>query len=129
MVAAGSMDGSVSLLSAVSGELLCSRRVHRKYVVSLAWAADGRTFVSASWDASLAVLRVQLSNSAAAGACWNLPAKCFRECCVWPGMRRLSCYMYTHSGDILASSCLLRIDTRHECKPVLSSHILLTTVL
>ena len=74
MVAAGSMDGSVSLLSAVSGELLCSRRVHRKYVVSLAWAADGCAFVSASWDASLAVLRVQLGNDAAAGACWNVPA-------------------------------------------------------
>jgi len=106
MVAAGSMDGSVSLLSAVSGDLLCSRRVHRKYVVSLAWAADGRTFVSASWDASLAVLRVQLSSNAAAGACWSLPAHLSAECCVSLSMRCLICYMYTHNGDTVAWSRL-----------------------
>ena len=69
MVAAGSMDGSVSLLNAVSGELLCSRRVHRKYVVSLAWASDSYTFVSASWDHSFAVHRAHPSSSAEAGAC------------------------------------------------------------
>ena len=62
------MDGSVSLLSSVSGELLYGRRVHQKYVVSLAWAADARTFVSASWDNSFAVHRTQPTDSASDGA-------------------------------------------------------------
>ena len=67
LVAAGSMDGSVSLLSSVSGELLYSRRVHQKYVVSLAWAADACTLVSASWDQSFAVHRTQPSGVVSVG--------------------------------------------------------------
>jgi WD40 repeat protein len=72
LVAAGSMDGSVSLLSCVSGELLYTRRVHQKYVVSISWAADARTFVSASWDNSFAVHRTQPSQSVSEGA--NVPS-------------------------------------------------------
>lgn len=49
------MDGTVSLLDASNGELLHSAKPHMKYVVSLAWAGDGRRFVSGSWDSTMAV--------------------------------------------------------------------------
>ena len=116
MVAAGSMDGSVSLLSAVSGELLCGRRVHRKYVVSLAWAADARTFVSASWDASFAVHRLQLSSDAVAGACLTSPclhhplnaaSRRASDACSAPS---------TRTEALPLQPCLLLTDTGHQCK-------------
>lgn len=53
----GSMDGTVSLLDANTGELLGSGKPHRKYVVRVRWGGDGETFVSASWDHSFAVHR------------------------------------------------------------------------
>ena len=126
MVAAGSMDGTVSLLSAVSGELLCSRRVHRKYVVSLVWAADGRTFVSASWDASFAVHRPQLSNDAASGAC--LSSLCLHHprsthACTVPSMRRLI-RTRSHDGTLVASPMPAADQHKMPAQPVL---IALTT--
>lgn len=55
LLLAGSMDGSVSLLDAETGQLLHSSKPHTKYVVSVAWAGDGRRFVSGSWDSTVAV--------------------------------------------------------------------------
>ena len=59
IVAAGCMDGSVAVLDAVGGVLLARATPHRKYVVAASWAPGGRHLVTASWDQSYAVLRLQ----------------------------------------------------------------------
>ena len=61
------MDGSVSLLDAETGRLLHSAKAHLKYVVSMAWGGDGRRFVSASWDATVAVHTTVAAASAQSG--------------------------------------------------------------
>lgn len=68
IVAVGCMDGSIVVLDAGSGVVLARAQPHRKYIVALQWAPDGRHLVSAAWDNSFAVHRLQRQPAAAAEA-------------------------------------------------------------
>ena len=65
------MDGSVCLLDERTGHVLHTEKPHMKYVVSLAWAGDGRHFVSGSWDSSVAVHRTCAAVAADDGGAGN----------------------------------------------------------
>eukprot|EP00199_Chlamydomonas_sp_CCMP681_P002158 CAMPEP_0119103270 /NCGR_PEP_ID=MMETSP1180-20130426/1744_1 /TAXON_ID=3052 ORGANISM="Chlamydomonas cf sp, Strain CCMP681" /NCGR_SAMPLE_ID=MMETSP1180 /ASSEMBLY_ACC=CAM_ASM_000741 /LENGTH=419 /DNA_ID=CAMNT_0007087725 /DNA_START=55 /DNA_END=1314 /DNA_ORIENTATION=+ len=60
VVAVGSMDGSLSLLHAYTGQLLASDRSHLKYVVRVAWAGDGQHLVTCSHDQSVGIHWVEV---------------------------------------------------------------------
>lgn len=55
LLAAGAMDGSVTILQADTGTVLWRHKAHAKYCVRVRWAADSRHFVSCSWDRTLCV--------------------------------------------------------------------------
>lgn len=49
----GAMDGSVSILDAEEGHVLCTTKAHTKYCVQATWNSSGTGFITASWDQSL----------------------------------------------------------------------------
>ncbi|KAL4457940.1 hypothetical protein ABPG75_012805 [Micractinium tetrahymenae] len=73
LLAAGCMDGSVAVLDVPSGGstagggstqgVLARVSPHRKYVVAAAWDPSGTHLVTASWDNSFAVHRLQRSST------------------------------------------------------------------
>jgi len=89
LLAAGSMDGSVTLLAAASGEVLATERPHNKYVQRVRWSPSGTLLATASSDHSMALLRLSASGRGAltsdsgqgcagceavttSGTCWSL---------------------------------------------------------
>lgn len=72
VVAAGCMDGSVLVLDAGTGDVLARSTPHRKYVVACRWAPDGRHLVTAAWDNSFAVHRLQRCSGGGGGGGWQL---------------------------------------------------------
>ena len=50
------MDGTVSLLDAQSGTIICNQRVHSKYVVKVLWSPTSNHFLTASWDGTANLL-------------------------------------------------------------------------
>lgn len=55
LLLAGAMDGSVTVLQADTGTVLWRHKAHAKYCVRVRWAADGRHFISCSWDRTMCV--------------------------------------------------------------------------
>ena len=55
LLAAGAMDGSVTIMQADTGSVLWRHKAHAKYCVRVRWAADSCHFVSCSWDRTLCV--------------------------------------------------------------------------
>ena len=51
----GTMDGSISILDAEEGHVLCTIKAHTKYCVQASWNPLGTGFVTASWDQSLCI--------------------------------------------------------------------------
>lgn len=51
------MDGTITVMDAHEGTVLASTKPHTKYCVRVLWDPSASTFVSASWDQSLAVHR------------------------------------------------------------------------
>lgn len=65
LLAAGSMDGSLSILDASTGSCLCTHKTHNKYLIRVVWVPGQALCVTASQDQSVAVHRFV---AAAAGA-------------------------------------------------------------
>lgn len=57
LLAAGSMDGSLSILDASTGSCLCTHKTHSKYLIRVVWVPGQALCVTASQDQSVAVHR------------------------------------------------------------------------
>ncbi|KAK9824547.1 hypothetical protein WJX72_011229 [[Myrmecia] bisecta] len=65
---AGSMDGSVTLLDGMTGNVLHTLRPHTKYCVRMRWSPEGAAAASCSWDHSMAVYSCPATTSEAGGS-------------------------------------------------------------